>query len=140
MKKFLCLLAAILTICGTMTLTSCSSTDNAVDTPDKSRQSIVILFETDVHCAINGYAKMAGLRDAVTDTAWAALVSSGDFLQGGTSGAISHGQYVTDIMSVMHYDAVTLGNHEFDYGVSPMSSAAMSASNMQSLRDVSLFH
>lgn len=104
----------------TMTLTSCSSADNDVDTPDKERRSIVILFETDVHCAISGYARMAGLRDAIADTAWAALVSSGDFLQGGTSGAISHGQYITDIMSVMHYDAVTLGNHEFDYGVPRM--------------------
>lgn len=111
------MLAAVLTVCGIMTLNSCRSADNAVN---KARQSIVILFETDVHCAIDGYAKIAGLRDAVADTAWTALVSSGDFLQGGTSGAISHGQYITDIMSAMHYDAVTLGNHEFDYGVPRM--------------------
>ncbi len=115
------MLSVILIRCGTVaTLTSCRSANNAVVTPDKARQSIVILFETDVHCAIDGYAKMAGLRDAVADTAWAALVSSGDFLQGGTSGAISHGQYITDIMRAMHYDAVTLGNHEFDYGVPRM--------------------
>ena len=113
-------LVTILTICGASVLTSCSNADNGVDIPDKARQNIVILFETDVHCAIDGYAKMAGLRDAVADTAWAALVSSGDFLQGGTPGALSHGQYITDIMSMMHYDAVTLGNHEFDYGVTRM--------------------
>lgn len=120
MKRFL-LIAAILTICGlTTTLTSCRSVKNAVGSSGKTRQSIVILFETDVHCAINDYAKIAGLRDAVADTAWAALVSSGDFLQGGTPGAISHGLYITDIMRSMHYDAVTLGNHEFDYGVPRM--------------------
>lgn len=72
------MLAAVLTVCGIMTLNSCRSADNAVN---KARQSIVILFETDVHCAIDGYAKIAGLRDAVADTAWTALVSSGDFLQ-----------------------------------------------------------
>lgn len=110
----------ILTICGASLLTSCSKSDNGVDNPDKVRQSIVILFDTDVHCAIDGYAKMAGLRDAIADTAWAALVSSGDYLQGGTPGAISHGQHITDIMSAMHYDAVTLGNHEFGYGVARM--------------------
>lgn len=85
--------------------------------PQQERQSIVILFENDVHCAINGYARIAGLRDAIADTAWAALVSSGDYLQGAVTGAISHGQYIVDIMRTMRYDAVELGNHEFDYGV-----------------------
>lgn len=113
------ILTAIL-ICGFGTLlTSCSNDDNA-NGSSKARQSIVILFETDVHCVINDYVRIAGLRDAIADTAWAALVSSGDFLQGSTPGAISHGQYIIDIMNSMHYDAVTLGNHEFDYGVSRM--------------------
>lgn len=84
------------------------------ENPQK-KQSIVILFENDVHCAIDGYPKISGLRDAIADTAWAALVSSGDFLQGSTAGSILHGQYIVDIMRSMHYDAVGLGNHEFDY-------------------------
>ena len=87
-----------------------------------AQKSIVILYENDVHCGIDGYQKMAGLRDAInkTDTAYAALVCCGDFLQGNTTGAISKGQYVVDIMKLMDYDAVTLGNHEFDYGVPRM--------------------
>ena len=48
------------------------------------------------------------------------MVSSGDFLQGDLAGALTHGQYVVDIMKMMGYDAVTLGNHEFDYGVPRM--------------------
>ena len=81
------------------------------------RQSIVILYENDVHCGIEGYQKLAGLRDAISDTAYVAVVSSGDFVQGGTAGAISRGQYVADIMRTVNYDAITLGNHEFDYPV-----------------------
>ena len=81
------------------------------------QRSIVILYENDVHCAIDGYAKMAGLRDAISDTAFVAVVSSGDYLQGGNVGAISRGGYIVDIMRHIHYDALTLGNHEFDYGV-----------------------
>ena len=44
---------------------------------------IVILYENDVHCAIDGYTKMRGLADAIAaaDTAYVGLVSSGDFLQ-----------------------------------------------------------
>lgn len=86
-------------------------------TPENNRNSIVILFENDVHCAIDGYPKIAGLRDAIADTAWTGIVSSGDFVQGDVSGALSHGQYIIDIMRTVGYDAVTLGNHEFDYKV-----------------------
>ena len=84
-----------------------------------AQKSIVILYENDAHCGIDGYQKMAGLRDAInkSDTAYAAVVCCGDFLQGNTTGAISKGQYIADIMKLMDYHAITLGNHEFDYGV-----------------------
>ena len=85
-------------------------------------KSIVILYENDVHCGIDGYTKIAGLRDAIksSDTAYVASVCVGDFLQGNTTGAISKGQYIADIMRHMDYHALTLGNHEFDYGVPRM--------------------
>jgi len=85
-------------------------------------KSIVILSDNDVHCAIDGYTRLAGLHDAIaaSDTAWVATVSCGDFLQGGNAGALSRGQYIVDIMKEVGYDAVTLGNHEFDYGTDRM--------------------
>jgi len=88
----------------------------------KAQKSIVILYENDVHCGIDGYAKIAGLRDAINsaDTAYAAAVCCGDFLQGNTTGAISKGQYIADILRHMDYHALTIGNHEFDYGVPRM--------------------
>lgn len=87
-----------------------------------AQKSIVILYENDVHCGIDGYTKMAGLRDAISsaDTAYVGAVCVGDFLQGNTTGAISKGQYIVDIMRHMDYHAITLGNHEFDYGVPRM--------------------
>ena len=85
-------------------------------------KSIVILYENDVHCSIDGYTRLAGLRDAIaaSDTAWAATVSCGDYLQGGNAGALSRGQYIVDVMKTVGYDAITLGNHEFDYGADRM--------------------
>lgn len=79
---------------------------------------IVILFDNDVHCGIEGYVQFAGLRDAIaaSDTAYCAAVSSGDFIQGGMAGTLSKGQYVIDVINSVGYDAMTLGNHEFDYG------------------------
>ena len=87
-----------------------------------AQKSIVILYENDAHCGIDGYTKMAGLRDAITsaDTAYVGAVCVGDFLQGNTTGAISKGQYIADILRNMDYHALTLGNHEFDYGVPRM--------------------
>ena len=73
------------------------------------QRSIVVLYENDVHCAVDGYAKLAGLRDAIADTADVFLVSNGDYVQGQTVGAISKGQYVVDVMRTVNYDAITLG-------------------------------
>ena len=78
-------------------------------------QPIVILYENDVHCDIDGYAKLAGLRNTLADSNYVAVVSSGDYLQGGTAGALSFGSLIMDIQQAVGYDAVTLGNHEFDY-------------------------
>lgn len=111
-----------------------------------SQRSIVILYENDVHCAIDGYQYMAGLRDAISDTAHCCLVSEGDFLQGGTPGALTTGKYIADIMQTMHYDAITLGNHEFDYGVPRMYElleqigAPVTSSNFRSVADNRLIY
>lgn len=119
MRKNILMILALL--CA-IVLTSCSSEDNAIVKPAMGQKSIVILYENDVHCGIDGYAAIAGLRDAIaaSDTAWAGVVSSGDFLQGGMAGALSKGGFIVDIMRNVGYDAITLGNHEFDYGVNRM--------------------
>lgn len=116
MKKFFLYLTSLLLLCA------CTGRKHIVDIPKQNQKSIVILYENDVHCGIDGYAKLAGLRDAIqnTDTAYAAAVSCGDFLQGGVSGAISRGQYIVDIMRHVGYTAITMGNHEFDYGTPRM--------------------
>jgi len=88
----------------------------------QQQKNIVVLYENDVHCNIDAYARLAGMREALAqgDSLAVALVSSGDFLQGGVAGSISKGQYIVDILRHMNYDAIGLGNHEFDYGVPRM--------------------
>lgn len=85
----------------------------------KADKSIVIFFDNDVHCAVDGYPYFAGLRSAVDqDTAYVAMVSSGDYIQGGTIGSISRGEAIMSIIKEIGYDAMAMGNHEFDYDVS----------------------
>ena len=112
-------LQAAMLFVACMLLGSCSDKDNnGNEQSSGSNKSIVILFESDSHCELSGYPKLAGLRDAInrSDTAWAGVVCCGDFMQGGAAGSISQGAYVIDVMKSVGYDAVTLGNHEFEYG------------------------
>lgn len=117
MKKILFTIVTLALFCA------CKNTQLFnINNKPQQQKNIVVLYENDVHCGIDGYSKIAGLRDAIvnSDTAYAAVVSCGDYLQGGSSGAISQGQYIIDIMRNVGYTAVTLGNHEFDYGTPRM--------------------
>ncbi|MCR5462536.1 MAG: bifunctional metallophosphatase/5'-nucleotidase [bacterium] len=91
---------------------------------------IYVINTTDVHCSIEpyvdskdetknrlGYTNIMAYKKELEKTGYVALVDSGDFIQGELVGAISNGKYIIDIMNKMNYDAVTLGNHEFDYGM-----------------------
>jgi len=44
------------------------------------------------------------------------LVSAGDFFQGTLIANQFQGAPVIDVLNHLHYDAVAVGNHEFDYG------------------------
>lgn len=92
----------------------CKRNSDIEYTPNKS---IVVFYDNDVHCSIDGYPAFAGIRDVVAnmDTSYVLTVSSGDFVQGGTAGVLSKGEYPVRVMNSVGYDAVTIGNHEFDY-------------------------
>ena len=84
-----------------------------IDTSD-----IVILYDNDVHGAVEGYPLMASLRDQMRQlTPHVTLVSCGDYLSGTPYGTVSSGSYLVRLMNAVGYDYVTLGNHEFDFGM-----------------------
>ena len=88
----------------------------------KNSESIVILYENDVHCAVEGYSKLAAMKNELkSEYDYVCVVSSGDFVQGGTLGAVSKGEYIVGLMNLVGYDAIALGNHEFDYTISRLS-------------------
>ena len=84
----------------------------------KDDDTIVILYENDVHCAVEGYSKLAAMKKELSETHTnVGVVSVGDFVQGGTIGAVSKGEYIVNLMNKVGYDAIALGNHEFDYQI-----------------------
>ena len=87
----------------------------------KPDHDIVILFENDVHCAIDGYTKFGALKqEMLAQTPYVAVVSAGDYVQGAAIGSITKGESIIKIMNAVGYDATTIGNHEFDYGINQM--------------------
>jgi len=100
-----------------VSLLAAASCSPKVAVPTQS-EDIVILYDNDVHCAAKGYAAMASLERELSERyKYVTLTSSGDFVQGGALGAVSKGEYMVTLMNRVGYDYVTLGNHEFDYGI-----------------------
>ena len=49
------------------------------------------------------------------------LVDAGDFSQGSAYYSLYHGEVEVGLMNIMRYDAATIGNHEFDFGLDNMA-------------------
>ena len=84
------------------------------------QKDLVILFTSDVHCAIDkgwGYAGLYAMKEGLSAKNHVLLVDNGDAIQGEPIGTMTKGQALINIMNVMGYDAAIPGNHEFDYGV-----------------------
>ncbi len=89
--------------------------------PDLPTQPIIVLYDNDVHCSIDGYPMLVSYRDdCLSGTDYVSTVSCGDFASGGLVGAISKGERIVEIMNYVGYDVVVLGNHELDYGMEQM--------------------
>lgn len=100
---------------------SCSDEHSETRLPDLPTQQIVILYDNDVHCSVEGYPLLVSLRnECLSGTPYVSTVSCGDFASGGLLGAISQGEKIVEIMNYVDYDVVALGNHELDYGMSQM--------------------
>lgn len=85
---------------------------------DLPTQPIVILYDNDVHCAVDGYAKLVALREQLSNEGnYTTTVSCGDFVSGDIVGTVTKGEAIVNIMNRTGYDVITLGNHEFDFGL-----------------------
>ncbi len=78
---------------------------------------VVVLHTNDVHGAIDGYAKVAALRETYEKLgAEVILADAGDFSQGDAYVNLSSGEDAVTLMNAAGYKLATLGNHEFDFG------------------------
>ena len=142
MNKFLLKIITVMTV-----LTSTISTVVYADEESKSDDSstVRILFTHDLHDhidsyrvtntetgepeVIGGYAQLAGTI-AANRNDHTILVDAGDFSMGTFYNALFEKSAPDlSLLGMMGYDATTLGNHEFDYGVASLTKMIESSTN-----------
>ncbi|MDD2247049.1 MAG: metallophosphoesterase [Proteiniphilum sp.] len=110
--------------------------------PVLPQKSIVILHTNDTHSRIEplpesdrtapgkgGVERRASFVEQVRkENNNVLLLDAGDFLQGTPYFNLFKGQVEIGAMNLMKYDAVTLGNHEFDYGLEILEKVVRAAS------------
>lgn len=82
-----------------------------------AEEDVVILYTNDVHTYIDGdirYSDVASLKASYENVL---LLDAGDHIQGTAYGSMDKGETIIKLMNAVGYDAATLGNHEFDYGM-----------------------
>ena len=115
-KKYISVLLVIFLSCGTFVF---------------SQKKLVILHTNDTHSRVEPIPetdKTAGNKGGVVrrinyidgvrkENKNVLLFDAGDFLQGTPYFNLFKGEVEVEAMNLMRYDAATLGNHEFDYGL-----------------------
>ena len=94
-------------------------------------QELTILHLNDTHShidpernGIGGVIEQAAFVDSVRQAVGKnnmLLVHSGDFSQGTSYFSELHGDIEINVLNAMQYDAVALGNHEFDNGIAELA-------------------
>lgn len=103
----------------------------------KGKKELVILHTNDSHSCIyplnenladtllagrGGYIRRLNMiNEERANDGDLLLFDSGDFSQGSTYYTLFKGDVEVGLMNMMHYDAATIGNHEFDYGLENMA-------------------
>ena len=115
----------------------------AVSVVAKAQKQIVILHTNDTHSTIEPVSKFSKVKEAAGKAGCVRratmvkqlreqnpdilLFDSGDFSQGSTFYTMYKGAVEVGLMNIMGYDAATIGNHEFDFGLDNLARLARQA-------------
>lgn len=109
-------------IIGTMLLTGCSNTQTT-----NNKYELAIIHLNDVHGRAEesendgmGYPKVASLLKEYRKTFGkdrVLFLDAGDTTHGTTFATLEKGESIVKILNAMKLDAMTLGNHDFNYGM-----------------------
>lgn len=114
----------------------CASVVNVWADKPKNTKQLVVLHTNDTHSCIyplnpnladtlkagrGGFVRrIEMLKEERKKNPDLLLFDSGDFSQGSPYYTLFKGDVEVELMNKMHYDAITIGNHEFDFGLENM--------------------
>lgn len=114
MKRFLAWLMGMMMVLAALSPAAAAETQGAI--------RITLLHTNDSHGRIEegdgmGFAKIAALvRQYREDNPHTLLLDAGDTFHGTTFATLVRGESVAEVMNAVGYDAMTAGNHDFNYG------------------------
>ena len=98
-----------------------SNNNTQNETEEDESNEIIIIHTSDVHCGFMDNIGYDGLmlykKELQKKYKYILTVDTGDHIQGDTIGLLSKGIDVIRIMNKIGYDVVSIGMHEFDYGL-----------------------
>lgn len=108
-----------------------------------AQKQLVILHTNDTHSTIEPVSMYSKVKEAAGKAGFVRRVAmvkeqrkqnpglllfdSGDFSQGSTYYTMFKGEVEIGLMNIMGYDAATIGNHEFDFGLDNLALLALKA-------------
>jgi 5'-nucleotidase len=112
---------------GVLCAAACSSPTKHVDrgppggVAKKGARTLTIIGTNDLHGAVDRLPLLAGFVENIREARRAdgggmLLVDAGDMFQGTLESNLAEGADVVRAYNVIGYDAVAIGNHEFDFG------------------------
>lgn len=91
---------------------------------EDNKKTVRIYATNDIHGTIKESnvapdigVTMTYLKDRKAENPNTLLLDQGDTWQGSIYSNYNHGELLTDLMNYVHFDARTIGNHDFDWGV-----------------------
>lgn len=137
MRKYLCLFAACLfmLLCGCSKTCKTHTDANADHLCDNCGESTVVILDVyainDLHGKIMDADTHPGVDELTTYLENARetddhvlLLSVGDMWQGSAESNLTKGELMTRWMNEIGFDAMAMGNHEFDWGEDPVEANA----------------
>lgn len=77
-------------------------------------ETVITIYHTnDMHSSVADLSYVKSLKESTPNSL---LVDAGDATQGAALATYTKGSAIIKMMNAVGYDAMTLGNHEFDYG------------------------
>ena len=121
---FIALILVVVTACSNNAVATNSAqpvAENVSTEKAKLQHNLTLLVTSDIHAGVEDNWTLAGVyekrKEYEAKGDYTLLIDDGDLFQGGLLSSVSKGADLIDIANATGYDIMTMGNHEFDYGM-----------------------